>query len=40
MEIKSTLVNRLGQTLPITYRDIESLDELNGRKVDAVRPCW
>jgi len=37
MEIKSTLVNRSGQTLPITYRDIESLDELNGRKVDAVR---
>lgn len=37
MEIKSTLVNRSGQTLPITYRDIESLDEIKDRKVDAVR---
>ena len=37
MEIKSTLVNRSGQTLPIIYRDIDSLDELNDRKVDAVR---
>lgn len=37
MEIKSTLVNRLGQTLPIIYRDVDSLDELSDRKVDAVR---
>lgn len=33
MEIKSSLVNRLGQTVPFTYRDLDSLDELNGRKV-------
>jgi ADP-ribose pyrophosphatase YjhB (NUDIX family) len=36
MEIKSTLINPDGQTLPITYRDLDSLDELNGSKVKGV----
>jgi len=36
MEIKSSLVNRSGQTLQTIYRDIESLDELNGKKVKGV----
>ncbi|MCR4263969.1 MAG: NUDIX domain-containing protein [Candidatus Roizmanbacteria bacterium] len=36
MEIKSSLVNRLGQTLSTTYRDVDSLDELNGKKVNGV----
>ena len=36
MEIRSTLVNRSGQTLQTVYRDLDSLDELNGRKVKGV----
>lgn len=36
MEIKSSLVNRSGQTLSTTYHDIDSLDELNGKKVKGV----
>jgi 8-oxo-dGTP diphosphatase len=36
MEIKSTLVNYAGQTLPITYRDLDSLDELKGSKIKGV----
>lgn len=36
MEINSSLVNRSGQTLSTTYHDIDSLDELNGKKVNGV----
>ncbi len=36
MEVKSTLKNRSGQTLPIIYRDLDSIDELKGRKVKGV----
>jgi ADP-ribose pyrophosphatase YjhB (NUDIX family) len=36
MEIKSTLKNRSGQTLEVVYRDIDSFDELEGRKVKEV----
>lgn len=36
MEIKSTLVNRSGQTLQTVYRDLDSLDELSGRNVKGV----
>lgn len=36
MEIHSTLVSRTGQTIPITYRDIDSPDELNGEKIKGV----
>jgi len=36
MEIKSTLVNRSGQTLATVYNDLDSVDELNGRKVKGV----
>ena len=35
MEIKSTLVHQ-GQTIPFVYRDIDSLDELNGSKVKGI----
>ncbi len=36
MEIKSTLVNRSGQTLATEYRDIESTEEVCGQKVHGV----
>ena len=36
MEIKSTLINRSGQTLPIIYRDLDSLDELKASKIQGV----
>ena len=36
MEIRSTLVNRSGQTLQTVYRDLDSFDELDGRKVKGV----
>lgn len=37
MEIHSTFVSRTsGGSVPITYRDIDSLDELNGDKVKGV----
>lgn len=36
MEIKSTLKSRLSGVVPVTYRDIESLEELGGRTVHGV----
>lgn len=36
MEIKSTLVNRSGQTLQTFYRDIDSFNEIIGKKVKGV----
>jgi 8-oxo-dGTP pyrophosphatase MutT (NUDIX family) len=36
MEIKSTLQNSSGQTWPITYRDLDSLDEIKGSKIKGV----
>lgn len=36
MEIKSSLVNRSGQTLPTAYRDIDSFDELKDVKINGV----
>ncbi len=36
MEIKSILINRSGQTLEVTYRDIESEKGLGGKKISAV----
>jgi len=36
MEIKTTLTNRSGQVLGVEYKDIDSTDELGGRKVAAV----
>lgn len=36
MEIKSTLTNRAGQVLDVTYRDIGSEKDLGGRKVSGV----
>ena len=35
MEIKSTLIHQ-GQTVPFIYRDIDSLDELEGKEVVGV----
>ena len=36
MEIKSTLVSRLSGTVPVVYRDIESIGELGQRTVHGV----
>lgn len=36
MEIKSTLKSRLSGVVPVIYRDIESLEELDGRMVHGV----
>ncbi|MEK7082006.1 MAG: NUDIX hydrolase, partial [Patescibacteria group bacterium] len=36
MKIKSTLKNLRGQMCPVIYHDIESLAELNDKKVDSV----
>lgn len=36
MEIQSSLVNRSGQTIAVTYRDIDSLEQLGDRTVSAV----
>jgi len=36
MEIKSTLKSRLSGVVPVVYRDIESLEELDGRTVHGV----
>lgn len=36
MEIKSTLTSRLSGVVPVIYRDIESLAELDGRTVHGV----
>ena len=36
MEIKSTLTNRAGQVLDVTYRDIESEKDLGDRKVSGM----
>lgn len=35
MEIKSTLIHQ-GQTIPFVYRDVDSLDELEGEKIKGV----
>ncbi len=36
MEIKSTLINRSGQTLATEYRDIDSVEEVGNKKVHGV----
>lgn len=36
MEIKSTLVNNLGQVLDVVYRDIKNESDLGGRKIKGV----
>lgn len=36
MEIKSTIKSRLSGIVPVVYRDIESLEELDGRTVHGV----
>lgn len=35
MEIKSTLIHQ-GQIIPFVYRDIDSIDELGGEKIEGV----
>jgi 8-oxo-dGTP diphosphatase len=37
MEIQSTLTNRAGQVLHLTYRDVESEKELGDKKISGVR---
>jgi|SRR3989344_3640057 len=36
MEIKSTLKSRLSGVVPVVYRDIESIEELEGRRAHGV----